>query len=133
MCEKRFTQRKEEAQNPQSHKSLFQQIETICFTFLEIIFELSNFEIKMPEISRFFGIVIAMFAKDHLPPHFHARYGDDIGIFNIENGNLIEGFLPRRAIRLVQDWAELHKTELLSNWIESQKDNPDIKKIEPLE
>lgn len=52
-----------------------------------------NFDIKMPEISRFFGIVIAMFAKDHLPPHFHARYGDDTGIFDIENGNLIEGYL----------------------------------------
>lgn len=39
----------------------------------------------MPEISRFYGIIIAMFAKDHTPPHFHARYGDDAGFFNIEN------------------------------------------------
>jgi hypothetical protein len=52
----------------------------------------------MPEISRFFGIIIAMYAKDHLPPHFHAKYGDFLGLFNIETGDLIEGNMPRRAI-----------------------------------
>jgi hypothetical protein len=87
----------------------------------------------MPEISRFFGIIIAMYAKDHFPPHFHARYGDFIGIFDIQTGNMIEGNMPRRAVRLVQDWVELHTSELLFNWSESQKDNPNFKKIEPLE
>ena len=87
----------------------------------------------MPEISRFFGIIIAMFAKDHAPPHFHARYGDFNALFSIATGELIEGYMPRRAVRLVQDWAELHRPELLNNWHESLKDNPNIKPIAPLE
>jgi hypothetical protein len=87
----------------------------------------------MPEISRFFGIIIAMYAKDHLPPHFHAKYGDFVGLFKIETGDLIEGNFPRRAIRLVQDWTELHRLELLDNWNQSQLDNPNFHKIEPLE
>ncbi len=86
----------------------------------------------MPEISRFFGIIIAMFAKDHVPPHFHAKYGKFKATFDINTGELLDGNLPRRAIRLVQDWAELHKEELIENWVESQKNNPDIKPIEPL-
>lgn len=86
----------------------------------------------MPEISRFFGIIIAMFAKDHVPPHFHAKYGEFKATFDINTGELLDGYLPRRAIRLVQDWAELHKEELIENWVESQKNNPDIKPIEPL-
>jgi hypothetical protein len=86
----------------------------------------------MPEISRFFGIIIAMFAKDHVPPHFHAKYGEFKATFDISTGELLDGNLPRRAIRLVQDWAELHKEELIENWVESQKNNPDIKPIEPL-
>lgn len=86
----------------------------------------------MPEISRFYGIIIAMFAKDHMPPHFHARYGDDNAFFSIETGELLEGKMARRAIRLIQDWVELHKKELINNWNESQKDNPNFIKIEPL-
>lgn len=86
----------------------------------------------MPEISRFYGIIIYMFAKDHNPPHFHAKYGDQIGVINIKTAEIIEGELPRRALRLVQDWAELHKTELLENWNSAQSDNPEFKKIEPL-
>lgn len=74
-----------------------------------------------------------MFAKDHLPPHFHARYGDHAAYFSIEKGELLEGTMPRRAIRLIQDWAELHKDDLLKNWSESQKDNPKFYKILPLE
>ena len=86
----------------------------------------------MPEISRFYGIIIAMFAKDHVPPHFHAIYGEHKAIFDIESCEIIEGYLPRRAVRLIQDWAEIHKDELILNWIESLKDNPDLKKIDPL-
>lgn len=73
-----------------------------------------------------------MFAKDHLPPHFHAKYGEFIGVLDIESGEIREGGLPRRALRLVQDWAELHKTELSKNWEEAQKDRPNFFKIEPL-
>jgi hypothetical protein len=86
----------------------------------------------MPEISRFYGIIIYMFVKDHNPPHFHAKYGEFIGVINIQNGELMEGELPRRALRLVQDWTELHKLELLRNWQSAQSANPEIIKIEPL-
>lgn len=70
--------------------------------------------------------------KDHLPPHFHARYGEFWGKIEIETGEMLEGNLPRRAIRLIQDWVELHKPELLANFEEAQKDTPHIKPIEPL-
>ena len=86
----------------------------------------------MPELSRFYGIIIYMFAKDHNPPHFHAKYGEFIGIIAIKTGELIEGELPRRALRLVQDWAELHRRELLTNWEAAQSDNPEFKRIDPL-
>lgn len=62
----------------------------------------------MPEISRFFGIIIYMYSKDHLPPHFYAEYGDEEGMFSIETCNIIKGDLPRKQTRLVQAWAELH-------------------------
>lgn len=86
----------------------------------------------MPEICRFYGIVIYMFMKDYAPPHFHAKYAEHRALINIDTGEQIEGNLPRRALRLVQDWTELHREELNKNWIESQKDNPEIIKIEPL-
>lgn len=74
-----------------------------------------------------------MFAKDHLPPHFHAKYGEFIAVLDIETGDIREGKLPRRAMRLVQDWAELHKAELFKNWEEAQKNTPKFSKIEPLQ
>ncbi len=69
----------------------------------------------MPEISRFLGIIIAMFYKDHVPPHFHAIYGEYEITVEIESG-VINGRFPRRALRLVLEWLELHKDELLENW-----------------
>ena len=87
----------------------------------------------MPEISRFFGIIISMYLKDHLPAHFHARYGEFWGKFDINTGDMIEGNLPRRAIRLIQDWTEIHRNELLVNFAEAQKDKPNIKPVEPLQ
>ncbi len=60
---------------------------------------------------------------DHLTPHFQARYGEFWGKIEIETGEIIEGNLPRRALRLKQDWVELHKTELLINFEEAQKNN----------
>jgi hypothetical protein len=86
----------------------------------------------MPELSRFYGIVIYMFVKDHTPPHCHVKYGESVGLIQIETGDLLEGHLPRRALRLVQDWIELHKQELLTNWEEAQKEQPQITKIAPL-
>jgi hypothetical protein len=86
----------------------------------------------MPELSRFYGIVIYLFVKDHAPPHCHVKYGEYLGLMNIETGEMLEGNLPRRALRLVQDWIELHKDELVKNWEEAQTDHPNITKIAPL-
>ena len=86
----------------------------------------------MPEISRFFGIVVAMYFRDHDPPHFHARYGEHKAKFDIETGKLIEGTMPRRARALVQEWCTLHLDELRADWelVQARK-SPN--KIEPLE
>ena len=62
-------------------------------------------ELTMPQISQFYGIVIAMFFNDHVPPHFHAYYGGDEATINIETGEIIDGKLPRRALRMVRTWA----------------------------
>jgi hypothetical protein len=86
----------------------------------------------MPEISRFYGLVIYMYAQDHPPPHFHAAYGDGMAQIDIITGELLEGSLPRRALRLVQDWAELHRQELLANFESLQGETPRFRKIEPL-
>ena len=67
----------------------------------------------MPELSRFFGIVIYMYFKDHLPPHFHATYQEYEAQVAIETGNTIAGDLPRKQTRLVQAWVELHRDELM--------------------
>jgi hypothetical protein len=73
----------------------------------------------MPELSRFFGIIIRMYMEvdePHHTPHFHAYYQDDVAVFGLEPIDLIAGSLPRRQRRLVEAWAELHQDELLENW-----------------
>ena len=67
----------------------------------------------MPIISRFFGIIIRMFFNEHAPPHFHAEYAEHRAVINIRTLEVIDGKLPRRALELVLDWAELHQDELL--------------------
>lgn len=69
----------------------------------------------MPIISRFFGIVIYMLWREHRPPHFHAKYGDDEIIVEIESGN-VNGNMSKRALNLVQEWRELHKEDLMREW-----------------
>lgn len=86
----------------------------------------------MPEISRFFGIVIYMYFKDHIPPHFHAEYSGMEAMFSIETGNIIKGDLPRKQTRLIQAWVELHNEELMFNYGETLKDNGVLRKIQPL-
>jgi hypothetical protein len=86
----------------------------------------------MPEISRFFGIVIAMFYKEHLPPHFHAKYAGQWAAFSIEEFKMIEGELPKRAISLVLEWAFQHRGELMANWEKAQKREP-LERINPLD
>lgn len=85
----------------------------------------------MPEICRFFGIIIAMFYDDHNPPHFHARYGDEKVAVEIETLRILEGNLSPRALGLVIEWAAKHQEELLYNW-ELVKKNQSPHKIEPL-
>jgi hypothetical protein len=73
----------------------------------------------MPELSRFFGIIIRMYmeaGEPHHLPHFHAYYQDDVGVFSLDPVDLIAGSLPRRQRRLVEAWAELHQDELIADW-----------------
>lgn len=86
----------------------------------------------MPEISRFLGIVIAMYYNDHAPPHFHAQYGEKEMRVSLIDGELLSGNFPRRAERLVLEWYELHRDELLADWALAQERKP-LLKIEPLE
>lgn len=85
----------------------------------------------MPEISRFFGIVISMFYDEHNPPHFHARYGEFKAQIVIESLVVKEGFLPARVLGLVVEWASMHKPELLENWNNAKK-TIEPNKIAPL-
>lgn len=85
----------------------------------------------MPTISRFHGIVIQMFFKEHGLPHFHARHASDIAVFAIEPLETIRGELPRSIDRLVRDWAALHQAELLRNW-EQARAGASLTPIDPL-
>ena len=70
----------------------------------------------MPEISRFFGIVIQMYFDDHVPPHFHARYSGSEALVRIEPVGVIRGSLPARALSLVIEWATRYNAQLGDNW-----------------
>ena len=85
----------------------------------------------MPIISRFLGIIIAMYWDDHAPPHFHAKYAEYEITVNIHTG-VVEGKFPKRALRHVLEWYELHKDELIEDWKLCQNDEAP-KPIEPLE
>ncbi|MGD8932716.1 MAG: DUF4160 domain-containing protein [Chromatiales bacterium] len=82
----------------------------------------------MPEIARFYGIIIKLFFGDHPPPHFHAVYGEYVGLFNIETLEMIEGDLPNRAKKLVIEWAKTYKGELKEMW-----DKQEFHKLPPLD
>jgi hypothetical protein len=89
----------------------------------------------MPEISRFFGIIIRMYmevGQPHHLPHFHAYYQDDTAIFGLDPVDLMAGSLPRRRRRLVEAWAELHQEELLAAWQRLQNGEPPSP-VDPLE
>lgn len=86
----------------------------------------------MPVISRFLGIIIAMYYNDHNPPHFHAKYGEYEAVIAIATGEVVEGRLPPRVLGLVQEWRESHKTELTEDWKLSEERKA-LRKIEPLE
>ena len=86
----------------------------------------------MPELSRFYGIVIQMYFNDHEPAHFHARYGGGRAVVNIDPPIILHGRLPPRAQSMVVEWAPLHRTELRESWRRMRRrEAPD--KIAPLE
>jgi hypothetical protein len=86
----------------------------------------------MPEISRFFGIVIQMYWDDHNPPHFHAFYAGEEALVDISTLALFAGRLSPRALGLVVEWATLHQQELLADWQRAQGQES-LRKIEPLQ
>ncbi len=82
----------------------------------------------MPEIARFYGIIIKLFFGDHPPPHFYAVYGEYVGLFNIETIEMIEGDLPNRAKKMIVEWSTLHQNELREMW-----NKQEFRKLPPLE
>ena len=86
----------------------------------------------MPEISRFFGIIVRMFFSEHNPPHVHAEYQDSKAVFDL-SGNITHGGLKSRtAVRLVREWIDLHVDELREDW-ELAQAGKELKKIVPLD
>jgi hypothetical protein len=85
----------------------------------------------MPEISRFLGIVIRMFYRDHAPPHFHAEYGEYEVTVEIET-DVVNGKFPRRALSAVLEWNRLHRDELMADW-QLAREEQALNRIEPLE
>lgn len=85
----------------------------------------------MPEISRFFGIVIAMFYDEHGVPHFHATYAEHRASVEVESG-LLRGDLPPCVAGLVLEWRAKHVAELLENWVRARKGQP-LRRVPPLE
>ena len=84
----------------------------------------------MPEITRFYGIVIKMFfkPKEHEPSHIHALYGEYVGIFDLKTQKMTEGDLPQKAQNLVEEWLKINSDELQKMW-----DTQIIEKLSPLE
>lgn len=85
----------------------------------------------MPIVSRFFGIIVYIYWRDHAPPHFHAKYRDEEVAVDIETG-VVTGRMPHRALRMVEEWRQLHKDELLQNWRLAEMKAP-LERIHPLE
>jgi hypothetical protein len=78
----------------------------------------------MPTISFFYGIAIRMYYRDHAPPHFHAIYGGNEAFIAIETGEILAGYLPRTAARLVAEWSLVHRMELRDNWRRAEANQP---------
>ena len=84
----------------------------------------------MPIISNFYGIIIKMYfrASEHNPPHIHAIYNEYVGIIDLNNFEMIEGDLPNKALKMVQEWTKLNQKELMEIW-----NTQEFKKLPPLE
>ena len=86
----------------------------------------------MPEISRFFGIVVQMYYADHDPPHFHVRYAGQKALIAIETLAVLRGSLSPRALALVTEWATMHRAELIEDWALARQESQ-LNPIAPLE
>ena len=85
----------------------------------------------MPTISMFYGIIVRMYNNgEHNPPHFHATYQEYNAVFNME-GELTDGGMPKKQLKLISAWADIHKDELLANWERAMSEQP-LYKIDPL-
>ena len=84
----------------------------------------------MPVISRFYGIIIRMYflQKEHNPPHIHAIYNEDVAAIDFMTGEVIEGYLPNKAMAMVEEWITMHKDRLMEMW-----NTQEFKQIPPLE
>ncbi len=78
----------------------------------------------MPTISFFYGIAIRMYFRDHAPPHFHAIYGEHEAFVAIETGEILAGYLPKIATRLVKEWVLVRRPELRENWTRAEQSRP---------
>lgn len=83
----------------------------------------------MPCISTFYGITVSMYYKDHEPPHFHAEYAGAAELIDIRTGRVLEGKIAKRAHKMVVEWWDIHRDELMEMWTTNQKN----KKLPPLE
>ncbi len=84
----------------------------------------------MPVLSRFYGIIIRMYFQqaEHNPPHIHALYGNDMAAVDIKTGEVLEGYLPPKALAMVREWIEINKKDLIHMW-----KTQDFKALSPLE
>lgn len=86
----------------------------------------------VPEISRFYGIVVRMYSRgEHPPPHFHVHYGEYRASVSIDDLDMLEGDLPPRARKLIREWARAHQRELRDNWRRAQAHEP-VLPVDPL-
>ncbi|MCL2565982.1 MAG: DUF4160 domain-containing protein [Defluviitaleaceae bacterium] len=85
----------------------------------------------MPVVSLFYGIRIIFYYEDHSPPHFHAEYAGNKALIDIINCTVIKSALPKKQLKLVLAWTELHKDELMQNW-DLAKNNENLLQIDPL-
>ena len=85
----------------------------------------------MPEVARFYGMIVVFHWREHAPPHFHVRYAGWEASFTISPLELTDGYLPGRARRLALQWAGLHLAELMEDWVLAQSRRP-LKPIDPL-
>ena len=85
----------------------------------------------MPEISKFFGIIISLYWRDHNPPHIHAEYARNKALIDIQNACIIRGFLPNRQLKIVLAWCVMYQDELMQNW-ELVKDGKEPVPVPPM-